>query len=481
MDQQPAFSEREKEVIQVLLLGKSNKQIAQALGISTRTVEFHLGNIYTKLQVNSRSEAILRLSRMQLGESTGVATGDELRKDPVEFKRKPVQNRGKSFFSKWRFSMKTQLYLGTGLFAVLLIITVYALGRNKEEPILDQPTQAISQSNLVLTNTQTPDRATPIPSPTLTAREQIVAKIVTLAADYDQAVNAEIQNGEVSTSTDPKTGQQVIRFEGKSMETISKLHEEFTREMRDLNDQYKLLYIADMQPTPFPTQQTVDENNQYYQKLLDEYPVFFDQVLKEGPTVKVYDPSEGKYFNMVIGDAYAKSEIMASSMETLRQAPMMVTVNQNADIDLIRQVMNKPDLGLTFIGIQNLANAPWIDAVGYTDNIGTKYWVAIEGGRLAQIEPPYAPEVPAMEVKSIDEVRPMAEKFAQDNSPLYVQLKSKLTYEEGNKGDIYFFTWSYRNKDWTGTDWMMMPPFLQIGMSADGKITTYINTLDLFQ
>ncbi|MFZ2097730.1 MAG: hypothetical protein WAV05_13955 [Anaerolineales bacterium] len=377
--------------------------------------------------------------------------------------------------------MKTQLYLGTGLFAILLIITVYALGRNKEEPILDQPTEAISQSNLLITNTQTPARATPIPSPTLTAREQIVAKIVKLAADYDQAVNTEMQNGEVSTSTDPKTGQQIIRFEGKSMETISKLHEEFTRELRDLNDQYKLLYIADMQPTPFPTKQTPDENDQYYQQLLDEYPAFFDQVLKEGPTVRVYDPSEGKYFNILIGDGYAKSEIMSSSMDTLRLAPVMAAVNQNADINLIRQVMDKPDLELTFVGILNLANAPWIDAAVYDDDIGTKYWVSIEGDRLAQIEPPYAPEVPAMEVKSIDEVRPIAEQFAQNNSPQYAQFKSELTYEEGNKGDIYFFTWSYRNKDWTGTDWMMMPPFLQIGMSADGKISTYINTLDLFQ
>lgn len=480
MDQQPALSEREREVVKVLLLGKSNKQIAQALGISTHTVEFHLGNIYTKLHINSRSEAILLLSRMQLGESTGMVTGDELREDPVDFRCEQVHNRGKSFFSKWRLSMKTQLYLGTGLFVVLLIITVYALGRNKEEPILDQPIEAISQSNLVFNNTRTPETLTPSPYPTLTAREQIVARIVTLAADYDQAVNTEMQNGEVSTSTDPKTGQQIIRFEGRSMEIISKLHDEFTRELRDLNDQYKLLYLADMQPTPFPTRQTADENDKYYQQLLDEYPAFFDQVLHEGPTVRVYDPSEGKYFNMVIGDAYAKSEIMASSMETLRLAPVMSAVNQDADINLIRQVMDKPDLELTFVGILNLANAPWIDAAGYTDNTGTKYWVAIEGGRLAQIEPPYAPEVPAMEVKSIDEVRPIAEQFAQDNSPRYAQLKSELTYEEGNKGDIYFFTWSYRNKDWTGTDWMMMPPFLQIGFSADGKITTYINTLDLF-
>lgn len=42
------LSEREKEVTEFLLQGKSNKQIALALGISTSTVEYHLKNIYKK-------------------------------------------------------------------------------------------------------------------------------------------------------------------------------------------------------------------------------------------------------------------------------------------------------------------------------------------------------------------------------------------------------------------------------------------------
>jgi len=56
------FSKREKDVIKLLTQGKSNKQIAFELGISNRTVEFHLSNIYTKLGVNSRSEAILQFT-----------------------------------------------------------------------------------------------------------------------------------------------------------------------------------------------------------------------------------------------------------------------------------------------------------------------------------------------------------------------------------------------------------------------------------
>ena len=61
-DEQPQnieLSERENEVLRELSLGKSNKQIAVALEISRKTVEEHLTSIYSKLNVRSRSEAIL--------------------------------------------------------------------------------------------------------------------------------------------------------------------------------------------------------------------------------------------------------------------------------------------------------------------------------------------------------------------------------------------------------------------------------------
>ena len=60
-----ALSRREKEVVGLLLQGKSNKQIALSLGVSERTVEFHLRNIYNKTQVSSRVELILKLGKRQ--------------------------------------------------------------------------------------------------------------------------------------------------------------------------------------------------------------------------------------------------------------------------------------------------------------------------------------------------------------------------------------------------------------------------------
>ncbi|MEA3013379.1 MAG: two-component system, LuxR family, response regulator FixJ [Sphingomonadales bacterium] len=49
---------REKEVLASLLAGRSNKQIAQALGISLRTVEMHRGNMMDRLGASSLAEAL---------------------------------------------------------------------------------------------------------------------------------------------------------------------------------------------------------------------------------------------------------------------------------------------------------------------------------------------------------------------------------------------------------------------------------------
>jgi len=54
------LSERESETLKLLVLGMSNKEIAAKLSVSQRTVKAHLTNIFNKLNVASRSEAIVR-------------------------------------------------------------------------------------------------------------------------------------------------------------------------------------------------------------------------------------------------------------------------------------------------------------------------------------------------------------------------------------------------------------------------------------
>ena len=54
------LTEREKEVLELLARGHRNKEIADLLFISERTVKFHVGIIFQKLDVSNRAEAVSR-------------------------------------------------------------------------------------------------------------------------------------------------------------------------------------------------------------------------------------------------------------------------------------------------------------------------------------------------------------------------------------------------------------------------------------
>lgn len=60
------FTDHEKDVIHLLVNGEKNAVIAKKLCVSENTVKYHLKNIYQKLEVGSRSQAINRLSEYHL-------------------------------------------------------------------------------------------------------------------------------------------------------------------------------------------------------------------------------------------------------------------------------------------------------------------------------------------------------------------------------------------------------------------------------
>jgi DNA-binding NarL/FixJ family response regulator len=53
------LSDREMEMLKLLATGMSNKEIAEKLYLSLRTVKAHMSNIFTKMNVASRSEALV--------------------------------------------------------------------------------------------------------------------------------------------------------------------------------------------------------------------------------------------------------------------------------------------------------------------------------------------------------------------------------------------------------------------------------------
>ncbi len=63
---------REVEVLGAVSNGLANKEIARSLGISLHTVKFHLESLMRKLQVSSRTEAVMKAMRLGLLESFRV-------------------------------------------------------------------------------------------------------------------------------------------------------------------------------------------------------------------------------------------------------------------------------------------------------------------------------------------------------------------------------------------------------------------------
>jgi DNA-binding NarL/FixJ family response regulator len=62
----PALTDREREVLQGLVAGRSYKQVADHLAVSLDTVRSHIRSIYRKLQVHSVAEAVGRALRERL-------------------------------------------------------------------------------------------------------------------------------------------------------------------------------------------------------------------------------------------------------------------------------------------------------------------------------------------------------------------------------------------------------------------------------
>jgi DNA-binding NarL/FixJ family response regulator len=63
----PDLTDREREVLELIAQGENNQDIAQRLHISAKTVSNHISNIFNKLQVADRVQAIVKARSAGLG------------------------------------------------------------------------------------------------------------------------------------------------------------------------------------------------------------------------------------------------------------------------------------------------------------------------------------------------------------------------------------------------------------------------------
>src|SRR5262249_58223672 len=57
---------REQEVLGLLAAGKSNKEIAQTLGVSPNTIKTQVASLYAKLEVQRRTQAVQKARELAL-------------------------------------------------------------------------------------------------------------------------------------------------------------------------------------------------------------------------------------------------------------------------------------------------------------------------------------------------------------------------------------------------------------------------------
>ncbi|HNO84088.1 MAG TPA: helix-turn-helix transcriptional regulator [Anaerolineales bacterium] len=122
------LSPREIEVVDHVLQGKSNKQIAFQLGITERTVEFHLKNVYTKLGIGSRMELAVKLWKSTEDELKGF-----LRESTVAESVEIAENGNQPM---WAASVKRMLSVLKKEFAMTMKTILNDLGNAVQKHLL---------------------------------------------------------------------------------------------------------------------------------------------------------------------------------------------------------------------------------------------------------------------------------------------------------------------------------------------------------
>lgn len=149
--------------------------------------------------------------------------------------------------------------------------------------------------------------------------------------------------------------------------------------------------------------------------------------------------------------------------------------------DVITQtckLLELPELPLEFVENAGMINSPSgdLEVANYRDSEGRIFSLEPSTNQVVEMDArailsTISSDAPSM---SQEEIKAKAMAFAQAVIPDFDTLQSSLQYEEGGKGDNYFFTW-YGEMN-AGA---MNRPLLQFGFYKNGVLFAYYNTLSV--
>jgi DNA-binding CsgD family transcriptional regulator len=149
-NERESLTERELEILRLVATGASNEQIARQLVISVNTVKVHLRNIFTKLEVQSRTEATLFAIR------EGWIQGVQLPETPLaeEVAEQPVPARPRT---GWRS--------GIAIVAMSMLVILLISQSNPGSPSVSTPSPTATVSATTNSSLQRWKARAPLPVP----------------------------------------------------------------------------------------------------------------------------------------------------------------------------------------------------------------------------------------------------------------------------------------------------------------------------